>query len=156
MGYMHWLCHYVWGRHPTSKNNLRVVRYGMSSQWVHVQRVNKGVNLTLVLTVTHCLHRLFHYIRKVPNEFSSYPILTLRNSIPHSVACFVSEIRWWSRITAAEPSSYFQYKSWWRHQMEFFFALLASCAGNSPVTGEFTSQKPMSGSFDVFFDLRLK
>ena len=28
-------------------------------------------------------------------------------------------------------------QSWWRHQMEHFSALLAFCAGNSPVTGEF-------------------
>ena len=28
-------------------------------------------------------------------------------------------------------------QSWWRHQMETFSALLAICAGNSPVTGEF-------------------
>ena len=27
--------------------------------------------------------------------------------------------------------------------------------GNSPVTGEFPSQKPVARSFDVFFDLRL-
>ena len=60
--------------------------------------------------------------------------------------------------------------SWWRHQMETFSALLALCAGNSPVTGESPSQRPMSyilvyegahylskktWSFDVFFDLRL-
>ena len=31
--------------------------------------------------------------------------------------------------------------SWWRHQMETFSALLALCAGNSPVTGEFPSNK---------------
>ena len=29
------------------------------------------------------------------------------------------------------------------------------CAGNSPVTGEFTAQRPVTRSFDVFFDLRL-
>ena len=45
--------------------------------------------------------------------------------------------------------------SWWRHQMETFSALLALCAGNSPVTGEFPSQRPVTRSFDVFFDLRL-
>ena len=44
---------------------------------------------------------------------------------------------------------------WWRHQMEAFSALLALCAGNSPVTGEFPSQRPVMRSFDVFFDLRL-
>ena len=39
--------------------------------------------------------------------------------------------------------------------METFSALLAFCAGNSPVPGEFPSQKPVTRSFDVFFDLRL-
>ena len=39
--------------------------------------------------------------------------------------------------------------------METFSALLAICAGNSPVTGELPSQKPVTPSFDVFFDLRL-
>ena len=45
--------------------------------------------------------------------------------------------------------------TWWRHQMETFFALLAICAGNSPVPGEFPAQRPVTRSFDVFFDLRL-
>ena len=43
----------------------------------------------------------------------------------------------------------------WREQMETFSALLALFAGNSPVTGEFPSQRPVTRSFDVFFDLRL-
>ena len=47
------------------------------------------------------------------------------------------------------------YVAWWHHQMEAFSALLAICAGNSPVTGEFPAQRPMARSFDVFFDLRL-
>ena len=45
--------------------------------------------------------------------------------------------------------------AWWRHQMETFSALLALYAGNSPVTGEFFSQRPVTRSFDVPFDLRL-
>ena len=36
-------------------------------------------------------------------------------------------------------------KPWWRHKMETFSALLAICAGNS--------QRPVTRSFDVFFDL---
>ena len=39
--------------------------------------------------------------------------------------------------------------SWWRHQMETFSALLAICVRNSPVTGEFPVQKPVTRSFDV-------
>ena len=42
--------------------------------------------------------------------------------------------------------------SWWRHQMEMFSALLAICVGNSPVTGEFPTQRPVTRSFDVFFE----
>ena len=38
---------------------------------------------------------------------------------------------------------------WWRHQMETFSALLPICAGNSPVTGELTIQRPVTRSFDV-------
>ena len=45
--------------------------------------------------------------------------------------------------------------AWWRRQMETFSASLAFCAGNSPVTGEFPTQRPVTWSFDVFFDLRL-
>ena len=40
--------------------------------------------------------------------------------------------------------------------METFSALLAICAGNSPVPGEFPPQRPVTQSFDVFFDLRPK
>ena len=43
---------------------------------------------------------------------------------------------------------------WWRHQMETFSALLAICAGNSPVPCEFPTQGPVTHNFDVYFDLR--
>ena len=39
--------------------------------------------------------------------------------------------------------------------METFYAFLALWAGISPVTGEFTSQRPVTRIFDVSFDLRL-
>ena len=45
--------------------------------------------------------------------------------------------------------------TWWRHQMETFSALLAICAENSPPPGEFPAQRPLTRSFDVYFDLRL-
>ena len=55
--------------------------------------------------------------------------------------------QWWDICVVSQ--------SWWRHQMETFSALLACCAGNSPVTGEFPSQWPVTRSFDVFLDLCL-
>ena len=39
--------------------------------------------------------------------------------------------------------------------METFSALLAICVGNLPVTSEFPTQRPVTRSFDVFFDLGL-
>ena len=51
---------------------------------------------------------------------------------------------------AAQEQKWLQH-TWWRHKMETFSALLAFCAGNSPVTGEFPSHRPVTRSFDVFF-----
>ena len=45
--------------------------------------------------------------------------------------------------------------SCWRHQIETFSALLAICTGNLPVTVEFPAHRPVTRSFDVFFDLHL-
>ena len=39
--------------------------------------------------------------------------------------------------------------------METFSALLVLYAGNSPITGEFPSQRPVKRSFGAFFDVRL-
>ena len=44
--------------------------------------------------------------------------------------------------------------SWWRHQRETFSALLAYCAGNSPVPVNSPHNRPVTRSFDVIFDLR--
>ena len=43
---------------------------------------------------------------------------------------------------------------WWFYRMETFSSLLALCAGNSPETGEFPAERPVTRSFNVFFDLR--
>ena len=58
------------------------------------------------------------------------------------------------KITYIHWKMWFFY-TWWRHQMETFFALLAFCAGNSLVTVEFPAQRHVTRSFDVFLDLRL-
>ena len=78
-------------------------------------------------------------------------------------------IIWWkcifigpSMVGAEETNDYHIYgitQNWpdprWRHQMETFSSLLALCVGNSPVTSEFPSQRPVTRNFDVFFDLCL-
>ena len=48
-----------------------------------------------------------------------------------------------------------KWRSWWQHQIETFSALLAFFVGNPLVSGELPWQRPVTRSFDVFFDLRL-
>ena len=64
------------------------------------------------------------------------------------VICFIMNIEHW------EATSHTLHTPWWRHQMETVSALLAICAGNSPVPGEFPAQRPVTRGFDVFFDMR--
>ena len=66
------------------------------------------------------------------------------------------EYSWWTRSVPQIPVTWIHAScAWWRLQMETFSALLALCARNSLVTGEFPAQRPVTRSFDVFFDLRL-
>ena len=64
--------------------------------------------------------------------------------------------QWWVGIMAtfcfqcslplSHRKYYFDMSSWWRHRIEAFSALLPLCVGNSPVTGEFPSQRPVTRS----------
>ena len=60
----------------------------------------------------------------------------------------------WFRFTSQRHQCQQMWRTWRRHQMETFSALLAICSGNSLVTGEFLAQRPVTRSFDVFFNLR--
>ena len=62
--------------------------------------------------------------------------------------CWIAQHQW-------NIPSWWWLNIWWRHQMETFSALLALCAGNSPVIGEFPAQRPVTLNFDVLVDLRL-
>ena len=47
------------------------------------------------------------------------------------------------------------YIPWWHHLMGTFSTILTLCEENLLVTGGFPSERPVTQSFDVFFDLRL-
>ena len=48
-----------------------------------------------------------------------------------------------------------QVKEFRKNLQRTFSALLAICAVNLPVPGELPAQRPVTQSFDIFFDLRL-
>ena len=78
----------------------------------------------------------------------------LRDQFTHILrGCFIQQI--WINTFYTFPWDAMILVTWWRHQMETLSALLAICAGNSPITGEFPSQWPVARSFDVLFDMCL-
>ena len=84
--------------------------------------------------------------------FKKWSGLSIYSSFPESTPYILGpKLSYHCAANALAPNS----AAWWRHQMETFSAFLAICAGNSPVPGEFPAQRPVTRSFDVFFDLRL-
>ena len=82
-------------------------------------------------------------VELVDDEGQVISSIILNRSSPH--AC-ISWPPYQGNIPAGE---------WLRHPMTaFFFAKLALCEGNPPVTAEFPPQKPVTRSSAVFFDLR--
>ena len=57
----------------------------------------------------------------------------------------LSSLKFFKEILIPSPIDIHVF-TWWRHQMEIFSTLLAICAGNSPVTGEFPAQGQWRGA----------
>ena len=99
------------------------------------------------------------YFSKLYKFYLSYEILKMSAQSPSNLYHKYT-INHLDRQSKSDPKSLqpeasrTTVKTWW-HQMETFSALLAFCVGNSPVTGEFPSQRPVTWNFDVFFDLHL-
>ena len=120
--------------------------------YTHEATIKSVIEIPINETVYFCLH---------------WPILSRGDdtviNIPITYKHGETERTWLWRMSIISvcvlvgyPSIWYPWVvSWWRHQMEAFSALLAICAGNSPVPGEFPAQRPVTRSFDVFFDLRL-
>ena len=72
--------------------------------------------------------------------------------ILHAILCCETQI-WWTPITYFYHCHSVLWGSWRHHQMVTFSALLVLCEGNPMVTGGFPSQRPVTWSFGVFFDL---
>ena len=68
---------------------------------------------------------------------------------------FQIKFKYWSSSLNLVPHVKDWDVTWWHNQMETFATLQVLCAGSSPVTGGFPAQRPVTWSFDVFFDLRL-
>ena len=120
----------------------------------HWWQLEVGMKPSLELQSTHCRYKNFMFFPgKVWLEWINYTHIirvTLWNDCHQKIHTGIYSNIW------IDYTIYFElYLAWWRHQMETFSALLALCAGNSPVTGEFPAQRPVTQGFGVYFDLWL-
>ena len=86
-----------------------------------------------------------------PAQFFVQQVVQVNNK-ENSKLCIRSALWGESSVTSWFPSPMIikvanDSMSWWRHQMEAFSMLLAICEGNSPVTSEFPSQRPVTQMF---------
>ena len=104
-------------------------------------------NATLFLTIT-C--RLFEPIMSISFRNTARTIIV--NVIRHLYSNTDSR-----KVTSAIVRDAAAISNTWHDEVikiETFSALLALCAGNSPVSGEFPAQRLVTRSFNVFYDLR--
>ena len=92
---------------------------------------NGSIIIAMSICITHIRNEIIRYVITI----HSFPI---HIAMSLSLSLEVNRDKW-------DVHSSLIISSWWCHQMETLSALLALCAGNSPITR----------SFDVFFDLRL-
>ena len=120
--------------------------------WLHVDKVPR---LKKYKTY-NCIYIEFIYLWKMKfqlkiDKFTPYFFYFYEESLSDMESCPSRILLWilWSNLITWK-----QLTPWWRHQMETFSASLTLCSGNSPVPSEFPAQRPVTRSFDVFFDLR--
>ena len=85
----------------------------------------------------------FHYVQIWICEYCGNIAIADRLQSPNVI---ITDQLWAWTITA---------NGWSHHEMETFSALLVICAGNSLVTSEFPTNRPVTWSFHIFFDLLL-
>ena len=146
-------------RRSHTTQSLGVLLYVSSAFHHHTWYVSRSDDGTKSETYKHI----------VINKHTIIWNMSTRSCCQWTICCQKLLTLWqWNTTKIISKHCYFKHKckktysfdlrdtlTWWRHQMETFSALLAIYAGNSPVTGEFPSQRPVTRSFDVFFDLRL-
>ena len=111
---------------------------------MHSRRRNNLI-VTLMQSTNRTQSSQCHHFYEIYNK---YLVVIVRN------CSFVSPFKCYSFCFMKYANQHrHKHWSWWRHQMEIFSALLAICVGNSPLPGEFPTHRPVTRSFDVFFDL---
>ena len=78
------------------------------------------------------------------HNFVYFLLQNYKHCMHDDIVTWKSVLHFWSYLQGMHWSQIDS--SWWRHQMETFSALLAICAGNSPVPGEFPHKGQWRGA----------
>ena len=136
--------------------------------WIHymLHKLLKELNMN-TSTIMHTLRHMWSII-------NSYYILALYQTVS-CVVPYVRQLKFLFKLSIMLPqyihsailyrpvklysTSHELYITVWCFMMTSsngnIFRVTGFCAGNSPVPGEFPALRPVTRSFDVFFDLRL-
>ena len=134
----------------TSPLQFKTLQLNISTSWVYFEdKIHPGMGLYISLYLydinSSTPGRCRDHSKSLPFKLRvNFRVDILRNS--YGIAL--------GRMTKnpfGDTSTLVQAMSW----CATFSALLTLCVGNSPVIGEFPAHKPVTRSFDVFFDLRL-
>ena len=128
---------------------VEVISCGIALRWMPLDLTDD--KSTLVQVMAWCRQATSHYLSQCWPRSMSPNGITRPQWVKGQWPCTDLLLHFCISYSYGLKKNY----RWWRHQMEAFSALLAICAGNSLVPGEFPTQSPVTRSFDVFFDLRL-
>ena len=102
------------------------------------EQISSGVLELVDDNFIDAFHYIWTHLQAIPSCYIRW------HSTQRYASLWYSELIGWNELIP-----------WWRNQMEIVSTLLALFAENSPVTGEFPARRPVTRSFDVFFDLSL-
>ena len=101
-----------------------------------------GQNVLIIYNFSNFVKVLYKYGRK--NNLSAFCHFAVITTTHFLFRLFNNAVTYWLNSTDMMTSSNGN-----------IFRVSGLCMGNSPVTGEFPAQRPVTRSFDVFFDLCL-
>ena len=92
-------------------------------------------------------------MRQISKHNQSLGSVTTRNLLMRRLIAYWDDLRFWRVHISFYAGRALALRTMTPSNRSI--ALLAICAGNSSVTDEFSAQRPVTRSFDVFFDLLL-
>ena len=133
---------------PSGEAYQKLTQWGVDFNLLRKQRLT-GIGIPDINLIWSSDRLRFVMVIPIPVRKHLIFLIEAHNKMTESVLTAITHTFSWNELFI------YWFKSWWRHQIETFSALLAICAGNSSVTDEFPAQRPVTRSFDVSFDLRL-